>query len=226
MTAAEANFTGGAARSDGGAGAGTAGERLDEQAAHDLVERLESLLERLEALPNQPARTAAMDTVEALVRLYGEGLARMMDQVARSEDASIARAFTRDALVSHLLLLHCLHPDPVEKRVRRALDEVRPYLRSHGGGVELLSVAGDVARLRLTGGCESSGDALRSAVEDAVLRAAPELTCIEEEPPAEPAPVLVSLTGPRGKGASKRDADAPSRGARPSAEQSTRHPAP
>ena len=34
---------------------------------------------------------------------------------------------------SHLLLLHGLHPVPVEERVRGALDEVRPYLESHGG---------------------------------------------------------------------------------------------
>ena len=45
-----------------------------------------------------------------------------------------------DELVAHLLLLHGLHPVPVRERVIGALDEVRPYLVAHGGGVELLGV--------------------------------------------------------------------------------------
>ena len=39
-----------------------------------------------------------------------------------------------------VLLLYGLHPHPIETRVRQALDKVRPYLDSHGGNVELLSV--------------------------------------------------------------------------------------
>ena len=58
-----------------------------------------------------------------------------------------------DELVAHLLLLHGLHPVPVRERVRGALDEVRPYLVAHGGGVELLGVADGVVRLRLEGAC-------------------------------------------------------------------------
>ena len=46
-----------------------------------------------------------------------------------------------DELVAHLLLLHGLHPVPVRERVLGALDEVRPYLATHGGGVELLDVS-------------------------------------------------------------------------------------
>ena len=47
-----------------------------------------------------------------------------------------------------MLLLQGLHPFEVEDRVRQALESVRPYLRSHGGNVELIEVDG-IARLRL-----------------------------------------------------------------------------
>lgn len=110
--------------------------------------------------------------VEAVVDLYGEALRRLVGGADPVEDE----------LVSHLLIVHDLHPDPVETRVERALEEVRPYLGSHGGGVELLEVSDGTARLRLGGtchGCPSSRVTLEHAIEEAILRAAPELDGIE-----------------------------------------------
>ena len=72
-----------------------------------------------------------------------------------------------------LLLLHGLHPLDLEARVRQALDKVRPYLRSHGGNVELLGVDEGVVRLRLEGschGCPSSAATMRQTIEEAILR--------------------------------------------------------
>ena len=43
------------------------------------------------------------------------------------------RAVAGDELLGHLLLLHDLHPVDVGTRVASALEEVRPYLGSHGG---------------------------------------------------------------------------------------------
>ena len=65
-----------------------------------------------------------------------------------------------------------------------ALDEVRPYLVAHGGGVELLGVDDGVVHLRLEGacnGCPSSALTLKSAVEEAIMRAAPDVERIEAE---------------------------------------------
>ena len=93
-----------------------------------------------------------------------------------------------------LLLLHDLHPLDVDARVQRALDQVRPYLGSHAGGVEYLGVTHGVARLRLEGschGCPSSTVTVRLAIEGAVLDAAPEVAEVVVEgmttPAAEPA---------------------------------------
>lgn len=172
---------------------------LTDREVQQRVARVESLLERLESLPDAAARDAALATVEALVDMYGEGLARIVEHVGCSGDPSLATAFAGDELVSHLLMLHGLHPEDVETRVQRALDGVRPYLKSHGGNVELISVERGVARLRLEGscrGCPSSAATLRLTVEDAVRAAAPEIERIDAdgvEPPA-PAPALVSLS--------------------------------
>jgi Fe-S cluster biogenesis protein NfuA len=175
-------------------------ERLDDVAARDLVERLESLLARLEALPDQLARSMALDAVESLVRLYGEGLARIVEHIDGIGDPALTSAIAHDELVSHLLVLHGLHPESLEARVRRAIDELGPYLHSHAAEVELLSITGDLAHVRITStghGSVPPGKTVRVAVESAVLRAAPELEHVEVEGVANAAQQLVTIEGPR-----------------------------
>jgi Fe-S cluster biogenesis protein NfuA len=156
---------------------------MEDAEVRQRVAHVEELLGRL---PEDPACTEAL---QAVVELYGEALRRVAERLPLERLAD-------DELVSHLLLLHDLHPDDLETRVRRALEDVRPYLGSHGGDVELLGVDRGVARLRLAGtcnGCPSSTVTLRNAIEEALLKAAPDLDGIEAEGVAEPQPVLVQI---------------------------------
>jgi Fe-S cluster biogenesis protein NfuA len=76
-----------------------------------------------------------------------------------------------------------------------ALDEVRPYLETHGGNVELLGVEEGVVRLQLQGscsGCPSSAVTLKHAVEEAIHKAAPDVSAIVAED-APPQPALIQL---------------------------------
>jgi Fe-S cluster biogenesis protein NfuA/nitrite reductase/ring-hydroxylating ferredoxin subunit len=161
---------------------------------------METLLGEIESLQDPNARTKAAELVQVLLELYGEGLARMMEVVAEGEERErIFEALAGDELVSHLLLLHGLHPLDVETRVIRALEEVRPYLQSHGGNVELLGIEGGVARVRMQGscdGCPSSAVTLKLAIEEAVQKAAPDLEGIEAEGVTEPQPAPTLVAGP------------------------------
>jgi Fe-S cluster biogenesis protein NfuA/nitrite reductase/ring-hydroxylating ferredoxin subunit len=92
--------------------------------------------------------------------------------------------FGEDDLVASLLLLYGLHPLDVEARVLVALDKVRPYLRSHGGNVDLLGVQEGIVRLQLQGscnGCASSAMTLNLAIEEAIYNAAPDIVALEVE---------------------------------------------
>jgi Fe-S cluster biogenesis protein NfuA/nitrite reductase/ring-hydroxylating ferredoxin subunit len=143
-----------------------------------LVATVERRLEQIDRLPDAATRETATETVQALLDLYGAGLERMVEEIALRDDGELARALAEDELVSHLLLLHGLHPVPLEERVLGALEEVRPYLESHGGNVELLGLEGGVARLALEGscsGCPSSTMTLKLAIENAIRKAAPEI---------------------------------------------------
>jgi len=116
-----------------------------------------------------------------------ERLLTILHELGRLDDEALT-ALAADDLVAGLLLVHDLHPYDVTTRVEQALDNVRPYLGSHGGDVELLAVSDDVVRLRLLGscdGCPSSSVTLKLAVEGAIEDAAPEITAIEVETAAE-----------------------------------------
>ncbi len=165
---------------------------MDDERARELIAGVEGLLERAESLPDPAARETAVEVVQGLLELYGEGLERIVGQVAACDDGTLAEAFSEDELISHLLLLHDLHPVAMEARVTSALDEVRPYLDSHGGNVELVGIEEGVVRLRMEGscsGCPSSAMTLKLAIESAIHKWAPDVAEVrsEEEAPA-PAP--------------------------------------
>lgn len=159
--------------------------------ARDVGERIEELLASLRSGRDSDT---ANELVRLLVEMYGDGLSHI---VAALEPAQVER-LAEDGLVESLLLLHDLHPLPVDARIQRALDQVRPYLGSHAGGVEYLGVDSDgVAHLRLQGSCEgcaSSTLTVKTAIEGAVTDAAPEVTGIEVAGvTAEPAAPLLQV---------------------------------
>jgi len=159
-----------------------------------LVADVERLLERLDELPDGPAREVAGDLLAALLALYGAGLERMVEEIAARDDGSLAAALAGDELVSHMLMLHGLHPVSLPDRVRGAIEDVRPYLESHAGNVELVAIEEPTVRLRLQGschGCPSSQATLKLALEEAIVKAAPEIEqVIAEEDPHEEPPLL------------------------------------
>jgi len=68
-------------------------------------------------------------------------------------------------------------------RVEQTLDQLRPYLMADGGNVTLEEVTDDmVVKLKLTGACKDckmSMMTLKAGLEQALLRAIPELTAVE-----------------------------------------------
>jgi Fe-S cluster biogenesis protein NfuA len=157
------------------------------------LERLDALLRDSERSPDPAARARLQEVVRLVLELHGVALERVLDHVAAAGEAGRAVLDTcaADEVVSGLLLLHGLHPLGVEDRVRQALEGVRPYLRAHGGSVELVGVDEGVVRLRLLGscdGCPSSSAATKQTIEQAVFARAPEVTAVEVEAGAAPVP--------------------------------------
>jgi Fe-S cluster biogenesis protein NfuA len=147
-----------------------------------MADRVESLIDGFDAVstPRQ-ARELAEELARTIVNLYGEGLERMLTIVHDTVGERSPDVFARlcdDRFVESLLCLHGLHPLAVEERVQAALDAVRPYLKSHEGGVEIASVADGVVTIAMRGncdGCPSSAATVKQAVERAILERVPDV---------------------------------------------------
>ncbi|WP_037671084.1 NifU family protein [Streptomyces afghaniensis] len=166
------------------------GTRLADPDVEARLARLDEVLEGLEPLPG-----AATEAVRLLTEIYGEALARVLDQA----DEQLAERLADDELLGHLLVLHDIHPEPPERRAARAVERLRPAVRERGGDVEWAGVEGEIGRVRLkTGGgcgsgCGGGGSEVTDAVREAVLAVAPELAAVEPLP-STPAPAFVPLT--------------------------------
>ncbi|MBC8121020.1 MAG: NifU family protein [Gemmatimonadaceae bacterium] len=72
-----------------------------------------------------------------------------------------------------------LNPENVEN----VLDELRPYLISDGGNVELVDIEGPIVKLRLQGACgscPSSTYTLKLGIERRLREAIPEIAEVEQ----------------------------------------------
>jgi Fe-S cluster biogenesis protein NfuA/nitrite reductase/ring-hydroxylating ferredoxin subunit len=153
-------------------------------------ERIQKLIERIEALPYPGAKELVQECMEAVLAFYGHGLSRILQVVSETDTkaGNVYRELIRDDVIKGLLLIHDLHPLDLAARLRDALDKVRPYLKSHGGNVELISLENNVAKLRLQGTCQScasSAVTLELAIKHAIEQACPDLVHFEVEGIAE-----------------------------------------
>ncbi len=145
--------------------------------------RIQELVEKIESLATPDARAMLQECLESVLGFYGHGLERILEVVKRN-DRKAYDALLDDGPVRGLLLIHGLHPVDLTTRLNQALEKVRPYMKSHGGNVELIGLEDDVAKLRLQGHCEScpsSTVTLELAVREAIEEACPDLLGFEVE---------------------------------------------
>jgi Fe-S cluster biogenesis protein NfuA/nitrite reductase/ring-hydroxylating ferredoxin subunit len=177
---------------------GTATDTSTDDAQH-VVDRVQELQAQLENLGQSVPRELADELVSAVVRMYGAGLERILATLlaAGPDGERIAGSLVDDPLVATLLLIHDLHPVSLEQRVQQALDSVRPYMESHGGNVELLSLERGVARINLQGSCSdcsASSVTLELAIKQALEEAAPDLEGLEVAGMDAAAPAISEAT--------------------------------
>lgn len=148
-------------------------------------EQIQELIEKVESFPDPASRQLMQECLCSLLEFYGAGLERIMFHLDGDTTAREARdAALEEDIVRALLFVHGLHPVPVEERLAGALDSVRPYMESHGGDIELISIEEGIALLRLEGHCKScpsSTVTMELAVRRAIEDACPDLDGIEVE---------------------------------------------
>jgi len=152
---------------------------IDSKDFQQRMANIETLLQEVQKDADARSRQRTTAIVQSLMDLHAAALAKMLAAIG---DVALIERLAHDDLIGSVLLLYGLHPLDLETRVRQALEQAGPLLRSHGGTVDLVSVTDGMVRLRLSGngrGCPSTALTLRSAIEDAIYARAPDVTGIE-----------------------------------------------
>ena len=159
------------------------------------LQRIDALLSELEKVPHTVAREPARELIEIVLDLHALALARIMAAAAGSDDRRLLSSLAEDAQIKAVLVLHGLHPEEIEARVRKAVDQLRAYLGAQGMRVELAEISSATVRLRVHGGMEDNR-ACRAEIERTLMDAAPDLeTIIIEGPDAIPTVQMTALAG-------------------------------
>ena len=162
---------------------------FEERELQGRIEAIGKRIREVEAMADPTLKTAVRDLVQS-PDFHGADRERIVAMV--QDWAGVIERFAGDELISSLLLWDGLHPAPFGDRVTRALENIPPDVRLHGGDVEWLGIDNGVVRIRLQG----SGR-MKSALETAIYNAAPDLNelVIEEPPPPSAFVPLTTLQG-------------------------------
>ncbi len=132
-------------------------EPVAELAYTEILDRVAELAETLVAHRDPEVSAAVEELVDWLDVFHREGLGRLVEMVRQWRGELFLEQATLDPVVGELLDAYSLgvdaDPAATARIVQLALDEVRPYVHSHGGELEVLSIADGVVKLRMHGSC-------------------------------------------------------------------------
>jgi nitrite reductase/ring-hydroxylating ferredoxin subunit/Fe-S cluster biogenesis protein NfuA len=152
-----------------------------------LAERVDRVLDSIKGLP-EDARMKAMELKKAIEAFHEHALRKLVRTFRETEAGKeLLMKAVEDPSIYAMFLMHGIIKQDLFTRVAAVLEEVRPYMRSHGGGVELVKVEGKTVYVRLQGacsGCSLSAVTLKNGVEEAIKARVPEIenvVMVEEE---------------------------------------------
>jgi hypothetical protein len=145
------------------------------------MERLQGHLAELERSAPPELRDGLRQLVQTILQFHAAGLARLTELLAQSGEVgqAILQACALDELAGNLLLLHGLHPWDLEKRLRWALNQLRPRLLAEGASAALVSVADGTAVLHLDCPSQVAVEHLHLLIEEVLTAVAPEVERVD-----------------------------------------------
>ena len=170
------------------------GTPKEEKEFRQRAEHIEHLIQRAQAISDAELRALVVELLRAVMSFHADCLERLL-LIIEQEQPTFLEKLAADPAVNVLFALYGLHSEPVEARVRSSLENVKPYLRSQGGEVELLEVSDSRVRVRLTThGSTCSVAALKKMIESSICEGAPEIVeVIAEQATVVPVSQLVQL---------------------------------
>ena len=152
-----------------------------------LLDWLGTGLERMEEIEDEKTREEVFALLEGIDVLHRQTLGRLLELVGALGGQQVVERVSQDPVVRTLLEMYDLPEADERTQVERALENVYPYFRSHGGKLEVLGVENGRVRVRLSGSCEGCpgmATTLQRVVEEALREGFPSFReLVAEEPP-------------------------------------------
>ena len=135
----------------------------------ELAAELGARIEDLEQMPFPDVKERVFAVLQLMDFVHRVSVKRLSEQL---EARGVFKDILEDQDIALLFTLYDLNPFDPSTRVERALELVRPYMRSHGGEVEVLEIEETgLVHVRLQGACQScvaSGATLKNGIEAAL----------------------------------------------------------
>lgn len=144
--------------------------RGDERLEFDqILPRIAELAEALAGHADENVAGTAEELLDWIDVFHANGVGRMVEMVREWRGDILLESFAADPVVGTLLDAYGLGGADVAETARvavqAALSEVRPYLHSHGGDMEVVSLEDGVVRLKLHGSCDGCTAADATIIE-------------------------------------------------------------
>ncbi len=157
-----------------------------------LLEWVGEGVERMEQIEDEQTRTEVFALLDGIDTVHRYALGRLMERLAKYGGPGLVARVADDAMVQTLLDMYDLAAVDEQEQVEVALGSVYPYIESHGGHLELLSVEAGSVRVRLSGSCgdcPGSSGTLTRVVETALREGYPGFRALMAEQPL-PVPTI------------------------------------
>jgi len=169
-------------------------------ALEDILAQLDAEVRELEELPHPQVREQIFRVLQLIDHAHRPGLEAVRGAL---QQAGQWQQVLEDEGARILFTLYDLAPMDERTQAEIALEAIRPYIRSHGGEVEVLRAEDGEVHVRLSGACGScaaSASTLERGVRAALQEGLPGFSRLVAFAPAaapeRPAENLVQLSGP------------------------------
>jgi Fe-S cluster biogenesis protein NfuA len=162
----------------------------------EIMPRVGELADRLLTNPNKKVRDQVQELLDWIDAFHREGVGRLAEAMRSWRGEIFLKSVAGDEIAGPFLGLYDLGEvaderdlAEAEEAVTTALEELRPFVESHGGTIALETIQDGVVTVRMLGscdGCPSSAATLTGGVEEALRRHWPNFRRLEVlDPEAE-----------------------------------------
>ena len=155
----------------------------------DIMPRVGELADQLANHPDHQVREQAIELLDWVDVFHREGLGRLVELIRAWRGEVFLEAVAQDEIAGPFLNVYDLgevadERDSLEAQeaVDAALEELRPFVESHGGTIVVDSIKDGVVTVQMLGscdGCPSSNATLTGGVEEALRRHWPNFRRLE-----------------------------------------------